>query len=63
MLLKNRVYQHGGSLRGPPILRRTKESGGLDNSKPPLVVWAWQKGCCTTAFFFAVVRHNIKFLY
>lgn len=28
-----------------------KKSGGLDCSKPPLVVWACQKGCCTTAFF------------
>jgi len=36
MLLKNRTYQHGGFLRGPPILRRAKESGGLDFSKPPL---------------------------
>ena len=30
----------------------TKRSGGLDYSKPPLVVWVCQKGCCTTAFFF-----------
>jgi len=51
MLWKNRVYQHGGSLRGPPILRWAKRSGGLDFSKPPLVLWACQKGCCTTAFF------------
>jgi len=36
---------------GGPILRREKKSGGLDCSKPPLVVWACQKGCCTTAFF------------
>ena len=30
---------------------RTNKSGGLDYSKPPQVVWACQKGCCTTAFF------------
>jgi len=35
----------------PPILRWAKRSGGLDFSKPPLVLWACQKGCCTTAFF------------
>ena len=30
---------------------RTNKSGGLDYSKPPQVVWACQKGCCTMAFF------------
>ena len=30
---------------------RAKKNGGLDYSKPPLLVWARQKGCWTTAFF------------
>lgn len=43
---------------------RHKESGGLDGSKPPLVVWACQKGCWTTAFFllpsFGNKKHHIQ---
>ena len=35
MGLENRLYHHGGFLRKPPILRRAKENGGLDFSKPP----------------------------
>ena len=30
---------------------RAKKNGGLDYSKPPLLVWARQKGYWTTAFF------------
>ena len=36
---------------GRLILCRARRSGGLDYSKPPLVVWARQKGCWATAFF------------
>jgi hypothetical protein len=56
MLWKNRVYQHGGSLRGPPILRWAKRSGGLDFSKPLLDIWACQSATVRQLFFFAVVR-------
>jgi len=58
MLLKNRIYQHGGSLRGPSILRRAKKSGGLDLSKPPLDIWACQSATVRRLFFFAVVRQK-----
>ena len=51
MLLKNRTYQHGGSLRGPPILRRAKRSGGSANQSRRFI-GAWKCVCCTTAFFF-----------
>jgi len=59
MLLKNRAYQHGGSLRGPPILRRAKRSGGLDFSKPPQSRLGVSNGLLYDGFFsFAVVRQQ-----
>jgi len=30
-LVKIKSYQHGGFLRGPPILRRAKRNGGSEN--------------------------------
>ena len=59
MLLKNRVYQHGGSSVG----RRScaEQSGGLDNLKAAAGRMGVSKGLLYDGFFFAVVRHNIKF--
>ena len=63
MLLKNRAYQHGGSLRGPPILCRAKRNGGLDFSKPPLeyVEWAHEIKLPGNGFFFSAAGQNVTY--
>ena len=35
---------------------KTKKNGGLDFSKPPLIVWACQRAAARRLFSFAVVR-------
>ena len=60
LILSKRSLLHGGSLLEPPVLVsnafKHKESGGLDCSKPPLVVWACQRAAVRRLFSFAVVR-------
>ena len=38
-----------------------KKSGGLDCSKPPLVVWTCQRAAVRRLFSFAVVRQNKRY--
>ena len=64
MGLENRLYQHGGFLRKPPILRRAKRSGGLDFSKPPLgYVNERTKSACPATFFFFPRRAGQAYLW
>lgn len=41
---------------------RAKKNGGLDFSKPPLVVWACQRAAVRRLFSFAVVRQVIEII-
>ena len=59
---------HGSSLLGPPMLpaswRRFREgikNGGLDFSKPPLIVWRVKRTAVRRLFSFAVVRQFVGY--